>query len=517
MKKGTIEFTQSDYGITVPINFQRTRQMAEDLVYIEHYSAFLEKNFLKLISLFSAPTEDSLPPQYFPMVNTDCSYLKWSLPKVKDDLKNIIETNLYFLKIKGTDYTPIKGKDEFEEGVLRGMEMNFFPTTNPGMEIYFSHDPAWQFDLDIKPRQGDIIRPSKTETHSIPYIPTGKLCVFSYQGKYTLKLPVLVTIIETNSFDINPSSKTITNEKGYVMHIPMMTVIYGNQPRVFVPNPYRQIVQQMNEVYSGRANISSLNTPETEVIRQFAATMGVETITWPYNCDNPKRTGNVTVIVSDGKTPIADSDITFNCNNTECFIGTTDSQGKMVGSLPVCNNGLIIASKTGYNEGLRAISTTEASTQSYSFMLEQLKEYKVNVMVANAMDIIVNYNKTKSVVMPNPKELKDATVQITLESANNYFGIIYPDKELLTLGPGEYGVSLHYSEKFDDKSEDIPASSSMQYIWTPTDTQLQNTDIITFYVLRDEDNIVKEDGTLQYQGITVPNNKLLELMLPKLQ
>ena len=196
-------------------------------------------------------------------------------------------------------------------------------------------------------------------------------CMNYYQFLYNMKYPVLV----------------ILSKDDYTFKFATQVVIERNEPR--------------------ESSFEPVSIPEVD--RTF--------------CNNKQNKLDVYVYDGSGNA-VNKADIKFKCISNRCDIGTTD--GNYLEALfPPCINGVIIASKEGYNKGKAIISTNEPSVISVN--MDKVEEVYVNVRVTGRGNI----------------ELEDdEKVFISMTDSEKEFSasLIYPDQDSINLIPGNYEV-----------------------------------------------------------------------------
>ena len=368
-EKGDVKFTMDKFTFSVPVNMKLVIDRAADMAFYEDAYAYLEDNTNSLLSLFSGVDANKLPPITASRTNSDCSYVTWSKPSVKGSLKNILARNIPALKVKGTDYNPIKSANPEYQGVYDAMVWELFDGEYANLNVDFSYRPDWEISFDVKPSFGDSIQPDFVERNNIPFLP--RFCVLRYKFKYFLGYPVLTEINDKNSAMIDPITNTFKEKAGYRFQFPMWAVLYGNQPREYVPRTEQPVV-----------DLNALSS-------KYNATLLPETLF----CKAEQRISDkVTVIGYDAETnkEIKDVSVYYRCGpelNT-CFMGTTDDKGKLAGKFPLCINGFIKLRKTGYGELGETLTIFEPGEKTLPYFLEKIKELTFNVKAVNAKGLL---------------------------------------------------------------------------------------------------------------------------------
>lgn len=420
----TFTFEKTEYKY--PVDFNNIYRTAFMLASGELVHTYLENHAKSLISLYSYAggdkEEHNLPPFSLTITNQDCSAVSWTKSEVKNDLKSIFYKNYPYLKIAGTNFTKTATGNPATQGVYDGFVLDYFEPM-PNITIDFRYAPENDLYFDISPSSGDSINPERDSQLGIPFIPN--FCNLEYRYKYSLEIPVLVKIRDSNS---------IKYKEGYSFYFPMKASICGNQNRQCVAAPaYRQ-------------NMS----PNTIFGENVEARM--------YNCSDVDKTVNISVKLPDSS-PASDVDITHTCSGfiNECYLGRTRSDGLWKAKIPKCATSVLILQKQGY-------ATIKDSIKE-SYELEEIKNYSLSVNLIKASlflknyylsngftsvhpNCIVVYGATQDLLRQTKSPLRKQGDKVTITLGGDYLEIpiiIYPSQSSIRLNSGKFNVSTSYT------------------------------------------------------------------------
>jgi len=191
--------TKADYFAELPVRLGRVFGMAEEILQYELDTLFLERNTMNLISYYSRTDSEYLPPMYGGMEFKPCSErVFWIYPDVYDDVKDVLMANMAYLKIQGSDFSPVIVADSDEE--RRKMRQGIFANMvhdvgvpQPELQVNFEHLPSFPMELDFG-SQG-VLEPNSFQMSLV----FAQVCMFEYKFGYNLRYPVLITITDPES------------------------------------------------------------------------------------------------------------------------------------------------------------------------------------------------------------------------------------------------------------------------------------------------------------------------------
>jgi hypothetical protein len=329
-------------------------------------------NFLEEKTIDVMVTYDKIPLSgiYF-----ECKEKIWLVEDIIKNLKEFLNLNIGALKLKGTDYFLTDPSHKYFV-----LDVKADPTITAG----FTYSQNWPLFLEVVPEEGGILKSDQISSkmeEALPQLAARALCMYNYQFIYDIKYPVLITLTKDD----------------YVFQFSYLTIIDNNQPK--------------------KAVITK-DIPSTEL---------------PI-CDNPTTKINVytfTPTSSGDLISLPNTEITFQCLNKRCPLGSTTSESKLETFVPACLNSLIIAEKPNYYKATSLVSTNQET--SISLILEPLikKQIRINLIEKEDGTIRSLFAQEKVILQFKNKD-------------NDYSQtIIYPDQTQVTLMPGNYEIKTY--------------------------------------------------------------------------
>ena len=252
-----------------------------------------------------------------------------------------------------------------------------------GSNAYFSYAKDWPFYVDIGPSDDNILKSDEIASNSLGgSFLRNVFCINDYKFIYNVKYPVLIKLSSDLDF-----------------LFAYQVIIKNNQAKV-------SLVEQSFDFETSKL------------------------------CDSMTMPTQVNVYGND-LAPLNDAKIDFKCFDTICDIGYTDSNGYLDTEFPQCLNGLIIASKEGYNDA-ELLTSTNIETQNSLFM-----------------DRIININsKIKLVDNGIIRDVNiDEDVQLSFSGPNGYQAYLDENSNEIGLVPGVYEASGFVTKKNKIKIE----------------------------------------------------------------
>lgn len=497
-----ITYEINDFNIEIPINMELIYNMASDLALYQESYAYLEGFTLDLIEKYQWVPGSSkggstyLPPKRKTDAGFGCDQTTWNLNEVKNDLKGTYNSNFKYLKVENTNFERITKQDPIEQGVYNSYIQNFFTEQYPTIHLDHVYDTDWFFNLDILPKSGNTIKPERTLSVGIPLVP--RLCTFKYRFNYFYDFPVLLKIKDDKSAKINPISNTFEKEAGYEFHVPLWIFVCGNQKREC----------------TGRAETFETNSTLEETA---------------FCEDSQKLSGDITINIRDGTTPLKDVDIYYLGANSmqNCFIGRTNEEGRFKSKFPFCEGCSIELYKQNYPTKKQRFDVLDYNNKEITLQLDPSVNLTVNAKLIHIPTFVRSWHETEkftnaekmielageygysaSSLTPNLNELKnnkalmtvllgetdlnaDYNDQLIIAGENNDpFFYVYPDPEnaKLSLAPGLHNINLvaKGDVKILNSTGDIITN---KYILSPETSyewkinELTNKNTVTFYSL----------------------------------
>lgn len=442
------------YSYNIPINIPMVFNVSLALAVNEYVTGYAESMTMNLINLYSGVDFNLLPPTRFTEVNSDCSHTFWIKELVEMNIKAMLDYNIDFLNIQGTDY-------EEKTGIYDSFEFRFFDEKFPNIQVNHDFEQDWEFiEFDVNPSKGSKISPDKIQAKNIPLVPS--FCTFRYNFFYDLQYPLLVRVKDKNSAKIDPISNSYLPNQGFDLQFLYWTAIYGNQNREF-KEPPQPAVNCSDPVWS-ELNIDCF--PES------------------YFCDeDQKLSGNIEIRTFDGLdiSPLDNVDVYYYCGSyqSDCYIGRTNGTGILKEKFPFCVNGLIYLTRLNYSTYAEKLTIDNTDDALLTFDLEptkqvvlKVKKYKMNFPNYWNSTVLEDLEKGDKAMLTIEKirtHPLDEEIKIGQILTNEI------DEVNITLAPGKYKVEASlmtedginvpknckkYCSEYEDKKLPVPIDPS---------------------------------------------------------
>ncbi len=416
-----ITYEISDFNIEIPINMELIYNIASDLALYEDLYSYLEGFTLDLIEKYSwrGGTKEQphyLPPKRFTDAGFDCSQTTWTMDEVKNGLKNNYNQNLQYLKIAGTNFERELRSDPIEQGVLDGYIKDLFAEDYPTIRAEYVYDPDWFFNLDILPKSGTTIKPDRTTAVGIPLLP--RLCTFKYRFNYFYDFPILLKVTDDSSARINVETNTFEKGEGYEFHIPLWVNVCGNKEREC----------------TGRARTYDINVELEET---------------SFCEDTQKLSGDITINVKEGTSPVKDVDVYYKGTDTmqNCFIGRTNDGGIMVSKFPFCSGCSIELYKKDYPVKKQTLDVLDYEDKEITLNLAPFAELNVNAKLIKIATFVRSWHETDGFTNANKMiELGQKYGYVT-SNLNANLNELKNNKALMAVLKGEEDLNPAYDDQ----------------------------------------------------------------------
>jgi len=414
--------TQSTTEVTrfvfeVPINMELIHNIASDLTIMEATHAYLEHHTTGVISLYSEVDETFLPPRTATRINLDCSSVTWAVENSKDLLKKILSNTISDVNIAGTNFKITQAENKEYQEIYSSMIYDIFVQEFPDIKVDFIFKEEWDFEFDINPNKGGLIKPQDIKQTKIPFVPM--LCIFEYESYYDVEYPVIVKITDAKSAKIQDN--TYFESEGFTFQFPLYVFINANQEREEAEYiPFELDAQTITDI------AESLDIDDYIIV--------------PGICDE-KTSEEITLEIKDSITqnPIEGVIVEYQCANTECDIGITDENGILKSKFPQCEyEENLILNKVGYDEFTKEFSGI-STYQSYE--LSPPKDFTVFVKKVNLPTYMMNYGNTGSLSSVSSPLVADDIAIISLTGTKDT-SVAYPLNEKISLVPGSFVLSI---------------------------------------------------------------------------
>lgn len=455
------------FPVTIPIRLKKVYRLAEEIMERENKDYFVEKKVIDLISL----DDDETPTTG---VGIQCGKKRWELQKVENKLKKLLQTNLPYIKIKGTEFredsriAPYQLKDinPFSESNSYNDSYYFYhyiwditDIAYPNMHVSFNYDGKWPIDFYVRPSKGRYLESNPQRGGQI----LSAFCLHIWHFTYDVIFPVKVTIVD---------DKTEKNER-YAFTFAFKAQINHNRP--------------------DRTSfaIENFDTRDTYLEEEYCADVRNEVI----------------IYVKDKITTydIRDVNITFTCGRFTCNMGATksywdeDPSGipKLKKRFPYCSNGILKGSKAGYEDsGMfiqtgRRLGTLEPKGDAFTLIMRPVKEFNFTVVKHKMLNQGISGEK-------NLDEGEQAMVTIKnveeeFESYSTYPLELSAPLKLLDKGNFDYDLQIIVMN-----NESISAGYEAK--WTVTKNEVRLGKNITFHVI-EKDFKEEEERYLFFAGL----------------
>ncbi len=375
IKTGDIMFGLEDFNYIVPVDWDKILNAGTDIVLYEIVNTYLEDFTNQMISVYSGPDEEMLPPFAATIPGITCKHITWNVDDVHAKLMAIIYKNMPNIRVDKTNYAKLESENLAAKNFYDSL---IYDMLDEDMSLHISHEyrPVWGMDFDIKPKAGNTLRGDMMRVQGMMFIPS--FCSAKYSFKYFVQYPSMVSIMHDDSADIDPFTNSFARNEGYEFAFPMKTVIYGNQKREYVPRS--PLIEQAESEAAELMKVMNISAP-------------------PLFCEPEQRLSqNITIAAKDAFTgdAIEGAEIFYNepFSTSPCFIDVTDKDGRSKAQYPICHNCQIKLVREGYGEKTAFVSTGKNEKSAYSFLLEPLKELDLIVKQVYLPDFMKYHYET---------------------------------------------------------------------------------------------------------------------------
>lgn len=442
------EFNKFYEKVEYPLG--RLYDLALKIFEAENKERFLENKTIDLMVVY-----DEIP---YSGVDFECSPRTWKKQDVIRDFKNIVEANIPFVKIKGSDYVLYDSSHEYYEvdADVRAEDIS----------VNFLYSQNWETKVDIVSHPGqEVLRgePYTLENQAARYL-ASLFCLNQYHFVYDVKYPVLVSL----------------SDGEFTFQFAVQTIIDNNQPRK------SKLITDY--VYEEEAPICDKGVVNTRVYALAASSSGrLESI------ENAR--------------------VNYHCITTVCDMGITEKKGSeayLETKFPLCINGFVQVERDGYWIGKEQLSTNEES--AISVIMEKIYEKDLDVRLITSSGDIRNLAGTEkivfqfenldngyitSVIWPGSETIKltsgnyHVTSQVLLEDIS---GINVPARTIETCVdvPRTGILGLIGATRKQCRSATIEGTKltsaligGANFDWSISDSQLANSKTIVLYSFRD--------------------------------
>ncbi len=328
-----VEFLLENHLGRSEVPLGRLYDNAVEIMEAENEGLFLEKKTIEMLIAY----DEEVP---YSGIDMECYEKVWSKTEVIARFKEILQSNVASLRVKGTSYTNVQ--DYFEVEAL--------DDSDDDLSVSFMYSPSWPTYVEVEPSKGDVLQGdsmSKGTSGFMTSVLSSFFCLSSHHFIYDIKYPVLVTLKDKNT--------------GYVFNFVTEVIIDNNQPR---KNSFEPLLEDTGE------NII---------------------------CDNPQADLDVGVKYYDASgnyKSLNGATVYYKCYPARCDLGDS-TNGGLVARVPGCVNGIIEAEKEGFYRGKTYdVSTNTGELTSVDVVLDKIytKDVKMLVIDKNSGEVRQPYD-----------------------------------------------------------------------------------------------------------------------------
>ena len=319
-QQGSAETTLEQFYVKVPLKLKKYYEVASLITEAEKSRAFLERQALDLVQVFSGLNSEKLPPTT--ALSLDLAPpAYWAVPDVQEKLKEMLTSYMPMLRYLSADnfYRYEYPVSDLSKLYQQNEDNMILPLANgEGLNINFDYF-GWPLYFDIT-NEDNVIKPVNSVAIHLSLFHLG---LQQYNTMYDLSYPSLVTI----------NDPAALNGEGYNFVFALESNVRNNEPAVadqILPAPIMAAEDSL---------LCNEKSYDTELVKTL-------------------------VIDSSTNQPLADVHIGFSLPEMKsCALGQTDSKGRFSTKLPAVYGGVIDLNKEGYLTNFYPIDTTKYTTQ----------------------------------------------------------------------------------------------------------------------------------------------------------
>jgi len=322
-EKGGARHEMNQFFVKIPLRLKHFYEVSADLAEKEQKQHFLENIGLNNLETYAQPDISKLPPTNtltFAAVSTN----SWSTPLVKEDLKNMLTSNVPLIRYQSSaDFFRFEfPESENQKVIQKSYDNMILPITlGQGVDVSFDYY-GWEPYVDINEGEKTIKPENNIIKSPLPVIPFN----FNFQryyNTYDLSYPVLVSVRDPTAF----------GGEGYTFNFALESNIVNNRP----------------------AEADYIQPP---VVQSLSSSMVCD--------DNKRDTQLIRTVVIDSftKEPLDLVKIGFDVPNQDyCEIGETNTQGTLDAKYPAVYGGNVELIKTNYLSAIMPTNTYDFKEQ----------------------------------------------------------------------------------------------------------------------------------------------------------
>jgi len=467
------------FPVRIPVRLKQVHKLAKEIMERENKDFFIEKKAIDLMSM----DDDEIPTTG---IEIKCGKKQWETEKVEEKLKQLLQTNLPYIKIKGTKFKEdsviipyqLQDTNPYSESNTYNDSYYYYhyiwdisDTPRPNMHVSFNYDPKWDMKFYARPNKGKYMEANPQKGGQLLSL----LCFHIWHFNYDVIFPVKVTIVDDNT-DVNDRYSFTFAFKANINH---------NTP------------DRTNFV------VQTFDTRDTYIEEEYCADL----------------TNEITIYATDKVTTnnIRDVNLTFTCGRYSCNMGSTKSYWKedpsgipkLKKKFPYCSNAVLKGTKTGYEDSQTFIQTgrrpgtLEEIGKAFTLEMRPVKEFNYTIVkhemigqgISGAKPL--NQNEKAMLTVRNTKEKFESSSVYPLENI---------PLKLLDKDNFDYDLEIYVADNESIKS-------GYKGRWTVSQIDLKLGKNITFHVIEkkftdDEEKFLFFSGLQQYSK---------QLPLPKIK
>lgn len=462
------------YDHDVPI--KRMHETATKIMKFENENAWFENLTIDFMSAF-----EDIPVSGMEIY---CGTRKWLLPEIKKDLQNLMHYNLPYVIVENTNFPEPLESIKFYDGLkeqaseirqdLEAGRQPDWPENPPadtfamnrmrfdvgqeetGFKVAFVHQKEWPFNINAQPSKGAVLSSSMMKG---PKKYLRFVCLNQYHFAYDIIYPIKVMIRDDNAF----------REDGYVYQFSFPVIIEDNEEARDFFGMRRFIVPDEGGAFCEQLSDNTIDVRAKGFVEGSPAAEELE-----------------------------DVEITYECMNQICELGTTGGDGsgaiRLFAYLPEgCGNPKITGKKEGYLPGSEHYTEEEElelylpKLQSFNYSL-RVHPYYEAVSKTNPMNVLdsewlteQDYSRlsstthaTISIIMRGQDHEQYLVYPPTGEHFGNGYGEVKETKADLLYGDANYDIDIflfkgdnpiggYHAENLTIREEDFRGKNEMVF------------------------------------------------------
>jgi len=434
----------------IPIRLYNAYTTAKKIMEQENKDSFLEYRTVDLVAM-----NPDIPDTG---IEVTCSQPRWYLPDIKNNLKTLLQVNLPFIKIKGTNFDENKlistvPLPDFGQASLEPTYNNSYYGTHyiwdvdapdKDLSVSFAYDEKWPLELYARPSDGLFLTSNAQKGQDM----LSFLCLHIWHFTYDVIYPVKVTIYDEKT----------THHDPYTFMFSFMVSIDHMYPR-----------------------------RESFAVEDFETQNDI--MTSERFCND--QYGNYTIYAVEdtpGHDKISNVNMTFTCGKYTCDIGQTENDYEQGGipllnvKLPYCVLGILKAKNKDHADA-KAFIRADQEKGTIAVDMTPLKRFKKYEVVKHKFsDNKVSSSQTLS-------EGEQAAISLRYQDKDFTSSAIYPPFDTLSFElPDEGQLTLLDNDEFTYKLEiflldDEEIKGGYVANWTVDKNELKRATKIRFHVL----------------------------------